>query len=404
VIFDLNKTGCAIARCLGRVGVPVTGLHTVPYPALGATSRYVTAPLVRPNASPLQQLEMLIQLADRSPEKPVLLCATDQAVDFCSRYRADLTAQFHLPDCRGIALHALLDKGRQAALAARAGLAVPPTTVVRRDEPASAARVAAIPLPAIVKPGNSLLGYKRFMGVEHTREGLDARVAATLQHCPEVVVSTYVPGDAAANQTVMGLGRRDGTLVIAAVTRKLHQLPRLAYGSGTLVETCADDEVAALAAAFVRAAGVIGPVEVECKREGGTGQPWFIEANLRFSALVEMTTATGMNLPYLAYLDALGMPLPSSAAAHPQVRWVDELRDWRLCATGELSLDELLCGYASVNLLSLFDPDDPEPFAMAVRDAREEAGAERPLLERALDQLIGMDESGMRRRSADGEP
>jgi D-aspartate ligase len=399
VVFDLNKTGCAIARCLGRAGVPVTGIHTVPYPALGARSRYVHEPLVLPGAAggaalgldDAAVLAALRAVAERGDEKPVLFCATDRAVDFCSRHRAVLGDAFHLPNATAMPLHELLDKSVQANVAARAGLAVPPTAVIDRGTEDIARALAGVPLPAIVKPGNSLFGYKRLMGIEATRDGLARRVRETLRECPHVVVSAYVPGEAAANHTVMALGCRDGSVVVATVTRKLRQLPQLAFGSGTLVESCEDGELAALARAFAREAGITGPVELEFKREHGDGRAWFVEANLRSSALVEMTAASGVNLPYLAYLDALGEALPAVPTGREHVVWVDELRDWRLCANGAIGLDELLRGYSGVTLLSLHAADDPEPFATALRDATAEAGEHGGLFAHVLDRLLAAD-------------
>jgi len=387
VVFDLNKTGCGIARCLGRAGVPVTGVHTVPYPALGALSRYVHDPVLLPDAGDAEILAALESIADRYAAKPVVICATDRAVDFVSRRRTPLQLRFRLPGAAA-PLHELLDKGVQAEIAARAGLSVPATVTVRRGCPDIARAIAGVPLPAIVKPGNSLFGYKRLMGIERTRDDLEARVAATLADCPSVVVSAYVPGGPEANFTVMALGRSDGSAAAATVTRKLRQLPQLAFGAGTLVEACRDDELVALAAAFVREARITGPVEVEFKREHGCGRPHFIEANLRCSALVEMTAAAGANLPYLAYLDALRDPLPEFSAERARVLWVDELRDWRLAAAGQLSQDELMRGYANVTMLSLHAADDPEPFEAARRDAMAEAGDGAPLLNRALERLL----------------
>jgi predicted ATP-grasp superfamily ATP-dependent carboligase len=388
VVVDLNKTGALIARCLGRAGVRVTGAHTVRQPELGARSRHVEGAVVQPGSPPEQLLEILSRLAAPTAGKAVLMCATDEAVDFCSRYRGALEGQFHLPTARAAPLHELLDKGRQAALAARSGLAVPPTASIRRDDPQSLAALAHIPLPAMVKPGNSLFGYKRFMGVEQTRAGLEARVAETLSRCPHLLVSSYVPGAPESNYTVMGLGRPARPPLIVSVIRKLRQVPQPAFGAASLAETCVDDELASAAARFVGEVGLTGPFELEFKREEGSGQPWFIEANFRFSALVEMTEAGGTSLPHLVYLDAVGDNLPDKMTAHRTIRWVDEFRDWRLCATGQLPLEELLRSYSEVNRLSLFDRDDPAPFDMALRRARDEAGAALPLFELVLARLI----------------
>jgi predicted ATP-grasp superfamily ATP-dependent carboligase len=388
VVVDLNKTGALIARCLGRAGVRVTGAHTVRQPALGASSRYVEEAVVRHGIPPGQLLEILSRLVAPTAGKAVLMCATDEAVDFCSRYRSALEARFHLPTARAAPLHELLDKGRQAALAARSGLAVPPTVSLKRNDPQSLATLARIPLPAMVKPGNSLFGYKRFMGVEQTRAGLEARVAATLSRCPHLLVSSYVPGGPEANYTVMGLGRRGRPPLMVSVIRKLRQVPEPAFGAASLAETCADDELASATASFISEAGLTGPFELEFKREEGSGRPWFIEANFRFSALVEMTEAGGISLPHLVYLDALGCDLPDEPPTRRTIRWVDEFRDWRLCATGHLPLDELFRGYSDVNHLSLFDRDDPAPFDIALRRARDEAGTALPLFELALARLL----------------
>lgn len=387
VVVDLNKTGALVARCLGRAGVRVKGAHAVRHAALGAHSRHVTDAQVRPGATAEQLLGMLARLAGEMTCKAVLMCVTDEAVDFCSRHRDALSARFHLPDARAAAMHELLDKGRQAALAERSGLSVPATVEVRRGDAPDLEAVERIPLPAIVKPGNSLLGYKRFMGVERTRAGLAARVAETLTRCPHLLVSAYVPGGPERNYTVMGLGRGARPPLVVTVTRKLRQVPQPAFGAASLAETCADKELAALAMKLIGEVGLTGPFEVEFKRDD-TGRPWFVEANFRFSALVELTGAARASLPHLVYLDALGSGLPEVELHGQEIRWVDELRDWRLCATGHLTLDELLSGYSGVNMLSLFDEDDPGPFEVALRREREEAGAALPLFEKGLARLF----------------
>jgi predicted ATP-grasp superfamily ATP-dependent carboligase len=366
VVFDLNKTGCAVVRCLGRAGIAVTGVHAVPYPALGARSRYVTDPVVMPDATADELLAAFAALGGRLGHKAVVLCATDQAVDFCSRHRTILATHFHLPGARAATLHDLLDKDTQSALAERAGLRVPATVVARRGQQVDAARLDSIGLPAIVKPANSLFGYKRLMGVERTRAALEARIARTLEQCPAVVVSRYVEGGASANYTVMALGCRDGTTLVCAVTRKVRQTPSPAFGAGTLVETCRDDELEALTAAFVRTAGFTGPIELEFKRENGDGPAWFVEANLRCSALVGMTPAAGANLPLHAYLDALELPAPARSRPDAPVVWVDELRDGHACAEQGIPREEMLRQYDRVTMLSLHADDDPAPFAAAV--------------------------------------
>jgi hypothetical protein len=71
--------------------------------------------------------------------------------------------------------------------------------------------------------------------------------------------------------------------------------------------------------------GIAGALEF--KRHPRTGRLHFIEINARPASQIGAARASGVNLPHLAYLDAIGAELPEMAVGEGSVRWIDARRD-----------------------------------------------------------------------------
>jgi predicted ATP-grasp superfamily ATP-dependent carboligase len=142
-----------------------------------------------------------------------------------------------------------------------------------------------------------------------------------------VILQELVPGPASAIYHVSLYADQASNVRGVFVARKQRQYPSQ-FGDGCMIETVVGPEIAGLAATLIKAMrfhGIAGALEF--KRHGLTGRLHFIEINPRAASSIAATNASGANLPYLAYLDAIGAELPGITVGETSVRWIDARRD-----------------------------------------------------------------------------
>ena len=136
----------------------------------------------------------------------------------------------------------------------------------------------------------------------------------------------------------------DGELRGAFVGRKLEQYPER-FGTGCLVIGEQVSEIVERGSAILKAFGYQGISEVEFIWDPTRKEHLLLDVNPRVWKWIGLPIASGVDLPWLAYSEAIGQP---ARASEPRdgLRWNYE-RDY---ATGEV-------------VSAVWDPDDPGPFA-----------------------------------------
>jgi predicted ATP-grasp superfamily ATP-dependent carboligase len=368
VILDMGLTGYGIAKCLGHNGVPIWGVHNALWPPLADRSRYLERSFTLSSygskpahiASDEEVVARLVEVGEEIGHRAVVYPASDYFVDLCSRHSSDLERHFHIPRSGKHDLHDIMYKGRMAEVAKESGLHVPESVAVTRGDSVRSI-LNGFPLPAIVKPGNSLQGYKEFMGIEHTHDALYRRVMDTLDSCQDIIVSQYIVGPGHNMREVLGF-RSSRWGFIGLAIQKLRQHPYLALGSGTLEQAVDEQDIIRMTGSFADNIELNGVFHVEYKREEGTQRPYFIEANFRSNSGVCLSEGAGMNIPCLHYLDMTSGLDSRPREAAVGSRWVEEHRDWKLVESGQVTIDQLIGAYKDIKACSVFDSEDPEPF------------------------------------------
>lgn len=135
----------------------------------------------------------------------------------------------------------------------------------------------------------------------------------------------YLPG---AEYSVDVFRSREGR-VLAAVPRE-----RMRVDSGVAItaRTVHDETLERLAAAAVDRIDLHGTANVQLRRDV-TGIPRLLEINPRFPGTMALTVAAGVDIPTLAVLDAMNLPLPSSPLPFEDVaivrQWTERVIDPR---------------------------------------------------------------------------
>ena len=360
IVMPLDEhAGLDIVRSLGRRGIPVYGIDPDPH-AVGGKSKYcqlVTCP--DPKRSEAAYLEFLVDWGRKLGVRTVLFPLSDEMALFCSRERATLQAYYEyvMPD--SATLINFTTKAGLASLAKQHGIPAPkafiPSDAKEVEEIAQAASY-----PAILKPVEGAYWHVPQIASLLRENVLSGRAKVVLCHSPSELLKTYhkiaayddrmiiqevVPGpDENLAYISFYLDRQSRPLALFA-GRKLRVIP-VGFGSASFVHSFRDPKLEDVALRLLCQAGYQGLGGLEFKLDTRDGCYKLIECNTRFGMWDGLAVRCGIDMPYIAYSDALGQPVESQAAYREGVIWVDWQRDvrafWMYHKQGRLTLGQWL--------------------------------------------------------------
>jgi D-aspartate ligase len=280
--------GLAAIRSLGRAGIRVLAVDERPG-ALGFRSRYAEQRLA-PARSGGEYVEFLRGLGEG-----VVFPTHDDDLETIARSRDELPFTYPFPGWEVVGR--VQDKREQLAAAARAGVPAPRATDAPTEE---------LDFPLLVKPAHAT-GFRRHFGVKafrcETRAALDEAFERALPFQP--IVQEWIPGEDDALYTLGSYLAPDGEALGLFSGRKLRQTPR-GIGTARVAEALWVDEVVEQGLALLRELRVWGISQVEFKRDARDGMFKLIEVNPRLWEWHGLASACGVDLPVIAYRDALG--------------------------------------------------------------------------------------------------
>ncbi len=308
---DLN-----LVRSLGEHGVPVIVLSEYQLVPAGR-SRYCRELIVVPGytQAPELLLQALQELRQRLGVMPVVFPSADPDLNVLTRLADALD---------GVAISTVVD----AQLAARLSnkqhfdelaqshdLPVPrtyaPSTLEALDEVCTHAT-----FPLIVKPSHPVAwhrpGVPRVVSASkavavNTPQALRELGQTLLPLGAEFLVQQYIRGDDEEHYDVHAYVDRRGRAVASTCGRKWRINPPHA-GSGCYVESTRMPELETLAIDILVRIGYRGTANMNFKRDSVTGDFKLMEINPRASQWNILPTRCGVNLAWIAYRDACGLP------------------------------------------------------------------------------------------------
>lgn len=354
----------SVIRSLGRRGVPVTFVgdyhdrfvHSrhggwLPLPeGTGSWKERALALLMGPSSDHLAGA-VLLPCDDPSAE-----LLAEHADALAARFRPILSA----PEAQG----RLLDKLATYRAARDAGVPTPRFWPVETVADLDAVRDELV-YPLIVKPRTSILFQQAFSGLKHfdARTAEEARAAVARAEAAGLgvtLVERIVAPDSALRSYYTWIGRDGEPLV--HFTKRLYRRSPPGMGPATYHVTDWIPDIRDPALRLLRHVGLRGICQVEFIRDPRDGVDKLIECNVRFTQPNSLIVAAGVDLPWIAYLDASGErpePVPGFRSG---VRLWDPQRDYRayrqLRERGELSFGGWLASLrpAHLDTLSLDDP------------------------------------------------
>ncbi len=372
LVMNTHITGLAVARSLGRAGVPVIGLDNERGGA-GQHSRHLRALGLVPGPAVDGGSALaghLLALGPCFPDRPVLFPTNDDWVLALTRHADALREHYRLPFADDDVVRRALSKSSLYRACASLGVAAPRTWYLDAETPADVAR--QVEFPCVLKPDDSRGFYEAFRAkvfVVHDRDELLSRVAEAAERGLSLVAQEWVETRPGGFWSVASYLSPDGTARGVFTGRKLEQWPP-DFGTSCLADARWEPAIAAAGVAVLQEMTYWGISEIEFVQDARTGRHLLLDVNTRPWKWVGLPIAAGVDLPLLAYRDAVG----ERFSAGPQSdgsRWVF-LRDYvqlvraRAAAAPheQVTKDEwldLLAGRPGRLVDGVHDPDDPEP-------------------------------------------
>jgi D-aspartate ligase len=375
VIYRGGYGAVAIARTLGRLGVPVYLVAQEGLPNPGWWSRYwanrITWDFSRAEH---ESVSFLLDVgarirADRDAPA-ILLTLADWVAIFIERNRGALREQFVFPQPEQPVIGALLNKWEMNVLANAHDIPTPaaahPASLGEIDE-----FLARTDFPIVMKAADRYAGDPPDTKMIHSRQQLtDAIGDRDVGEEPmNIVLQEYIPGDVDTVWMCNGYFGADQDRDVTFTGKKLRQVS--AAGIASLAVCLPNDTVGAQTQRFMRGVGYRGCVGIGWRYDKRDGLYKLLDVNARVSGVFRLFEGTSqMDVVRICYLDMTGQDVPTTTL-RPMRKWLLE-DDFAVAAAGvregQLTVAEWarsLRGTQEWHWLAL---DDPLPFAARVRD------------------------------------
>jgi len=379
IVFNCHITGLAVARSLGSRGVTVIGLDS-DSAGLGLHSRYtrVAGRCPYPLEDERGFIDLLLEIGRLMPRKAVLFPCLDEWVFAVARHRSELEKYFYFPFSQLETINRILDKDLLYTKCEELGIPIPRTYYLARQDPLEVAR--KIDFPCIVKPAlqrefTNEFGAKVFRASSRN-EFLDfCRRAGHHPLLAQEIVGAGIDSFYSLCSFLNGPGHALGIFV----GRKLEQYPP-DFGTACLVDSRYVGSIAERGVEILKQFGYQGISEVEFLYDQKDGEFKLLDINTRVWKWIGLPIRSGIDLPWLAYADAIGQNPQPAPRQVDGIKWV-YLKDYIKLRTNQQAQDpsldisqrdwiRLIAGGSDAAggiVDAVLSTDDPGPFARLIQ-------------------------------------
>jgi D-aspartate ligase len=301
VVLGGTLNGLGIVRSLVLAGAPIYVIDTS-WRCPAAWSRHCHFVRAASWQAPVL-LQVLIDLAGRLQDRPVLFLTSDECVTLVSAHRERLAALYRL-NLPSESICTLADKTAFHAFAERQGLAIPRGLCV--DRQTGFQHLEELTPPLVLKPADKTLVIngvvERAVRVETQAT---ARIAAEemLQRVPRLIAQEWIDGlDSDIYFTLFSCDRRGRIVGLFPGRKLLCSPPAIGTTAVCVAAPEAREELYRQTSEFISLTDYRGIGSLEFKRDARTGRFLIVEPTIgRTDWQEEIATLCGVNLPFLTY-------------------------------------------------------------------------------------------------------
>ncbi len=368
LVLGLDVNGLAVVRALASKGVSLSIIESNDAKdSVYQSTRYGEIHYVNALTG-----KGTLSLMSRFARSFLLYPTTDQQVAWFSQNRALLPDNIiHLFPSKEVVKY-LLDKKRFFEFCHQNLFPVSQYRLVRSDDDIIN-KVTGLQFPLIIKTPEKVYGtpslakayfIETCRGLKSTWEEIK-----TLHH--EFIVQEFIPGEDSSIFFCMQYIDRSGNLLASFTGRKIRQW-RPGCGGTASCEPVNRHELHDLTYNILTKAGFSGIGSMEYKLDVRTGQFYCIEPTVcRTDFQEQVAVANGVNIPWIAWRDAMGQKVTPVISNGGKKAWMHVLND-RLAADyyigkGKLTRRKWLWSLRKVRSFDIWAWQDPGPLFNAIK-------------------------------------
>jgi predicted ATP-grasp superfamily ATP-dependent carboligase len=368
VLGSGHHGGLAIARSLGRLGVPVYTADC-DWWETAFTSRYCRGRFfVKPvNDRADTSLARLMDIGTQLGDRPLLIPTTDQGAIWVAEHAEVLSEAFRFTQLEPGLVRALCDKSRMQQLAERHGLPVVQSLVPHCRESLEFFAGGSL-FPLMVKATDAQRLRERTGGtkfvVRDRTELLNLYNRAWDGESANFLVQEFIPGE---DWMFDGFFDEESNCLFGVTGKKIRRFPART-GVTSLGICLRNDVVHATTRKFMSAIGYRGILDIGYRYDWRDGQYKVMDVNPRIGSSFRLFAAMcGLDVARVLYLYLTGEPVPAYQPAEER-KWITEDFDLfssaRALWDGSLTLKEWWASMPGIQETACFAIDDPLPFLM----------------------------------------
>lgn len=371
VVIAPGYHGHGIARSLGRLGVPVYGIHADSR-SPAARSRYWRENFIWDitRAAPEESVDWLMRLSRKFGLRPILIPTDDSSCLFVADHADALKEEFLFPNQPPNLARSLSSKRRMYYLCKKYSIPTPETVFPRcRDEVIEFLKDATFPV--MLKGIDTVALFKRtgmrMVVVEDAKTLLKRYDEMETPDAPNLMLQEYIPGGSEMVWMFDGYFDDESNCIFGITGKKIRQYP--AYSGVTSLGICvANDVVERQTKDFMKAIGYRGILDLGYKYDAKTDQYKLLDVNPRIGTTFRLfVDSKGMDVVQALYLDLTGQTVISGTAREGR-KWVvenfDLISSLKYCRDDKLGFVEWVRSFRGVEEASWFARDDLMPFVI----------------------------------------
>jgi D-aspartate ligase len=370
--FDPNVMhhgGLGVIRSLGRLGVPVYGVHEGPW-APAAASRYLSGRLFwQPNAADVDRvLSGLQRLAERIGQPSVLLTTDDAGAIFLAEHGRELRRWFLFPDPPGDLPRRLAGKYSLFEVCRELGMPSPQTVTPSSLQPAREF-ASAVGYPLIAKlttPWTKGSGL-RSTSVLASQEELDHAYQTCAKSGAGLMLQEFIPGGPGHDWFFHGYCDASSMCRPAFTGVKERSYPADA-GLTSLGRSVPNEELRDQVTALLAKLGYRGLLDLDIRLDERSGEYNLLDFNPRLGAQFRLFRDTaGIDVAMAAYLDLTDQQIPYGEQVNGRgflVENYDPMSALAQMRAGRLKPQAWIASLRTVDETAWFARDDLRPFGL----------------------------------------
>lgn len=366
IVLGCHKIGLGIIRSLGQKNIPVVGV-SYGRTDMGVSSKYLIAHYCcpHPDYDPAGFVSFLQNLGHKW-EGSVLIPSDDATLIPVSMNLVALNPAFRVAAADWGVIEKCIVKKHTYSLASEIGVPCPKTLIPESRE-ALVAFSREIDFPMIVKPTIGHRFYEKFrrkMVFVHNFEEMISTYCQMAESGIEVMIQEFIPGNDCRGANYNSFFA-EGRIMIEATAQKVRLSP-ITIGFPRVVLSKWLPELLEPSAKFLRKLGYTGFSCIEYKMDVRDGVYKLMEINARLNLSSPLSTKSGINFPYIAYLYALTGEIQQQRLDFKEgIYWIDlgkdALESIRSCLRERYSIGDYLRPYFGPHVFSIFSIFDIGP-------------------------------------------